>query len=38
MLTGGVSMTVALADLVGSAVLVAITVTICALVMDAGAV
>ena len=38
MLTGGASVTVALADLVGSATLVAFTVTVCAAAMVAGAV
>ena len=37
-LTGGASDTLALADLVESATLVAVTVTICALGMEAGAV
>ena len=36
--TGGLSVTVALADLVGSATLVAFTVTVCAAGMVAGAV
>src|ERR1019366_6242625 len=38
MLTGGVSVTVAVADLVGSATLVAFTVTVWELVIEAGAV
>ena len=38
MLTGGVRVTVALADLVGSATLVAFTVTVCGVVIVAGAV
>ena len=37
-LTGGVSDTLALADLVESATLVAVTVTVCALGIEAGAV
>ena len=37
-LTGGASDTLALADLVESATLVAVTVTVCALVIEAGAV
>ena len=37
-LTGGTSVTLALADLVESATLVAVTVTVCALVIEAGAV
>ena len=36
--TGGLRLTLALADLLESAVLVAVTVTFCTLVMDAGAV
>lgn len=36
-LTGGASDTLALADLVGFATLVAVTVTACVLVMEAGA-
>jgi hypothetical protein len=36
--TGGFRVMVALADLVGSAVLVAVTVTFCALAIEAGAV
>jgi hypothetical protein len=36
--TGGLRLMVALADLVGSAVLVAFTVTFCALAIEAGAV
>jgi hypothetical protein len=36
--TGGLRLMVALADLVGSAVLVAFTVTFCALATEAGAV
>jgi hypothetical protein len=36
-LTGGVSDTVELADLVGSATLVAVTVTVCGLLIEAGA-
>jgi hypothetical protein len=36
--TGGVSVTVAVADFVGSATLVAFTVTVCALLIEAGAV
>jgi hypothetical protein len=36
--TGGFSVTAALADLVVSAALVAVTVTVCAVAMDAGAV
>ena len=35
---GGLRLTLALAHLVGSAVLVAVTVTLCMLVMEAGAV
>jgi hypothetical protein len=38
MLTGGVSATVALADLVESATVVAVTVTVWELVIEAGAV
>ena len=37
-LTGGTSVTLALADLVESATLVAVTVMVCAAVIDAGAV
>ena len=37
-LTGGTSVTLALADLVESATLVAVTVTVCALGIEAGAV
>ena len=37
-LAGGVSAMLALADLVGSAALVALTVTVCALAIEAGAV
>jgi hypothetical protein len=37
-LTGGVRVTVVVADLVASAVLVAVTVTFCALAIEAGAV
>ena len=36
--TGGASATLALADLVGSAALVAVTVTVCALEIEVGAV
>ena len=38
MLTGGVSVTAAVADLVESATLVAVTVTVCELAIEAGAV
>ena len=38
MLTGGARETLAIADLVESAALIAVTVTVCPLVMDAGAV